>query len=252
MKDLEVKILENREIIKNHYLLTAKGKESLPRFSPGQFVMVRIDEKNIFLRRPFSVYAQDGDTLSIMYKVRGIGTNILSKMKKGKKISLLGPLGRGFTLKERDLYVVVAGGIGIAGVNLLIERIRNKIKLFYGTSSSYGLSLLGNLMVYKPFISTMDGSYGYKGDVISCLREYINEFKDKNVEIFACGPKEMYKSLKDALLDYSLPCQVLCEERMACGMGLCFGCVIETNDKIDPMKRVCFEGPVFDLWDLSL
>ncbi|MCS7280277.1 MAG: dihydroorotate dehydrogenase electron transfer subunit [Desulfobacterota bacterium] len=252
MKDMEVTVIENREVIKDHFLLKAKVKGRIPAFRPGQFVMVKIQGPQVFLRRPFTAYECEKDTISILYKVKGVGTRVLSKMKRGEKTFILGPCGRGFSITERELYVVIAGGIGVAGVNLLIKSLKKNVWIFFGTSSSSNLSLLGNLTNYDLFISTLDGTYGKKGDVISLFREKIDDLKNKDVEIFACGPKEMYKSLKDALLKYRLPCQVLYEERMACGMGLCFGCVVETLDPKDPIKRVCYEGPVFSLWELSL
>jgi len=252
MRDMEGKILENVEIIEDHFILTAEVKGRIGDVTPGQFLMVRIDGINVFLRRPFTIYDVDGRTFSIMYKVRGHGTRILSQVKKGQKMYFLGPLGNGFSLKERDLYVVVAGGIGIAGVNLLVKRIGKRVKLFYGTSSSNGVSLLRDLLSYDPIISTMDGSSGYKGDVVSCLSDSFQNFTGMDIEIMACGPNEMYRSLRKALSKFSFPCQVLYEEKMACGMGLCFGCVVETKDNTAPLKRVCFDGPVFSLWDLCL
>lgn len=252
VKDIVCEIKKNEKIADNCYLLEAKLKGSPPNFAPGQFVMVKLKGGEVFLRRPFSVYSQRGDLISIMYKLRGKGTKALSNMKKGEKIYMLGPLGNGFTLKEREIYVVIAGGIGVAGIHLLMEKIGRKAKLFFGANTFSGMLLLRDLVNYDPIVSTMDGSYGYKGDVVSCFRERIEEFAKKDTQIFACGPKEMYRSLKDVLSSYYFDCQVLWEEKMACGMGLCFGCVVETKDTVDPLKRVCFEGPVFDLWELSL
>ncbi|MCX7856454.1 MAG: dihydroorotate dehydrogenase electron transfer subunit [Deltaproteobacteria bacterium] len=252
MKHILGKILENIELTEKHFLLTVKVKAKIPDVVPGQFVMVMIDDKKVFLRRPFTLYKVGEDTISIMYKVRGFGTNLLSRMKKGREISLLGPLGRGFALRNRDLYVIVAGGIGIAGVNLLIERMKGRFQIFYGTSSSKGLALIRNLISHDPIIATMDGSFGYKGDIISCLSQHIHYFSGVDFEILACGPKDMYVSLKNVLVTYRVPCQVLWEEKMGCGMGLCFGCAVKTENAEHPMKRVCLEGPVFDLWDLSL
>ncbi len=252
MRDMESIIEKNEEIIENHYILNVRVKGRIPKITPGQFFMVRIEDREVFLRRPFTVYDQRGDLLSIMYKVRGRGTMVLSRMKKGQKLSILGPLGRGFHIGKRDFYLVIAGGIGIAGVHLLMKRIGKKAKLFYGTSSSLGVSLVKDLMDYEPVISTMDGSYGYRGDVVSSLREKIDGFLGKDLEVFACGPKEMYRSLKELLSKYGFACQILWEERMGCGMGLCFGCVVKTNDESDPEKRVCFEGPAFSLWEISL
>jgi dihydroorotate dehydrogenase electron transfer subunit len=97
----------------------------------------------------------------------------------------------------------------------------------------------------------MDGSFGCRGNVVDLLADRIAGI-EKPFQVFACGPEGLYKSLADLLGKERMPCQVLLEERMACGFGICFGCVRKTDDENEPYKRVCKEGPVFDLWRISL
>jgi dihydroorotate dehydrogenase electron transfer subunit len=104
----------------------------------------------------------------------------------------------------------------------------------------------------NPMVSTLDGSYGFEGNVIALLGGYIESTKGEDRQIFVCGPDGMVRNLRKLIERDRTPCQVLVEERMACGLGLCFGCVIKTVDEKEPYKRVCKEGPVFDLWEILL
>jgi dihydroorotate dehydrogenase electron transfer subunit len=113
------------------------------------------------------------------------------------------------------------------------------------------MGLLGRIMPHVPHVSTMDGSFGCTGDVVGLLAQHIGGMR-RPIQVFACGPEAMYRSLATLLDGVRVPCQVLMEERMACGLGICFGCVRRTLDAQEPYKRVCKEGPVFDLWQISL
>jgi dihydroorotate dehydrogenase electron transfer subunit len=176
----------------------------------------------------------------------------LCRAGKKEKVFVLGPLGNGFTLIKRDAYVVIAGGIGIAGVHLLIKSLNDKARVFYGTSGKEELAAIKDIMSFNPVIATLDGSQGFKGDVIALFQKQVKSFGGKDMEIFTCGPEGMVKSLRKSMGKLKIPCQVLVEERMACGLGLCFGCVVKTVDEKEPYKRTCKEGPVFDLWQISL
>lgn len=252
MDDIEGKILSNKKIAPGYYRLRIRLSRSMGVVRPGQFVMMRIPDGGVFLRRPFSIYDYQKGILTIIYKVIGKGTEQLSKATKGTSVLTLGPLGRWFTVNGRNIPVVIAGGIGFAGVYALIKKLQGKASIFFGCSSKDEIALLKDAMCFHPLIATLDGSYGFKGNVIRLFKKHLKGFKGKNVEIFTCGPDNMVKSLKGLIEPYKIPCQVLLEERMACGMGLCFGCVRKTTDAQEPYKRVCKEGPIFDLWETSL
>jgi dihydroorotate dehydrogenase electron transfer subunit len=252
MDDIEGKIVRNDNIVSNYYLLKMKLSKPMGVVKPGQFVMLKIPDSEVFLRRPFSIYACSRDLLTIMYRVVGRGTAYLSKIKKKENTFVLGPLGNGFRLKEKGNHVIVAGGIGIAGVHSLIEKLRGKASVFYGCSGRDEVALVEDIAYLNPYVSTIDGSYGFKGHVIALLAKHLKSIRRNNVEIFACGPENMLKSLKKLINKDTTPCQVLVEERMACGLGLCYGCVKKTTDEEEPYKRVCREGPVFNLWEICL
>lgn len=239
-------------LIPGYHMLTIRLSKPMDPGSPGQFVMLRIPGSEVFLRRPFGIYRYARQVLTLMYRVVGKGTERLSKAVKNETVFVLGPLGKGFHVGKRDRYLVVAGGIGIAGVRTLIGTLKGKTTLLFGCSRKEETAIIEDLRHLNPAVATMDGSEGFKGDVVSLLGRSLAEMKGENIEIFACGPVNMLKSLKGLLDKERQPCQALVEERMACGLGLCFGCVIETNDETEPYKRVCKEGPVFDLWQIRL
>lgn len=250
--DIEGEVLENRVVVPGYYMLSIGLSAPMTGVQPGQFVMLKVPSSDIFLRRPFSIYDYKRQSLSVLYKVVGRGTAQLSRATAGERLMTLGPLGNGFTPAKDHRPVLVAGGIGIAGIHFLWFRLnRRKPVLFYGCTDLAETALLRRLVSCKPHISTLDGSSGCRGNVIDLLSQHISRIEGP-LQIFACGPEAMFASLKDLLSLNRVPCQVLVEEKMACGLGLCFGCVRKTVDAEDPYKRVCKEGPVFDLWQISL
>jgi len=252
MDDIEGKIVYNEEIAPGYYMLKARLVKPMDPMTPGQFVMLKIPDSEIFLRRPFSIYDYSRDTLSLVYKVVGKGTEALREARKNDKTLVLCPLGKGFHVGERQAYIVVAGGIGVAGVHALIRRLGKRATIFFGCNSKAELPLMGIAADLDPYVSTLDGSHGFHGNVVQLLSEHMDCVSDKDVEVFTCGPENMLRSLKSLLEKSRTPCQASFEERMACGLGLCFGCVKKTFDEKDPYKRVCKEGPVFDLWNVCL
>jgi dihydroorotate dehydrogenase electron transfer subunit len=251
MDDREGTLLDNSHIVSNNYLVRIKLSQPMTRVVPGQFVMVRLPSEQVFLRRPFSIYSYRNGIVGILYRVVGKGTDYLSSMTTGEKVMLLGPLGRPFHVKKDLKTVLVAGGIGIAGINLLWTRLKEKSLLFYGCCKGEETALLRDMEGFSPYIATEDGSVGFKGLVTDLLSAHLNQLSGK-AQIFACGPEGMYREIKTVLEGKGIACQVLVEERMACGLGLCFGCVKKTVDEKEPYKRACLEGPVFDLWQICL
>lgn len=223
----------------------------MPSVRPGQFVMTTVPSSDIFLRRPFSIYDYRRGILSILYKIAGKGTSALAKACPGQEVMLLGPLGNGFTVLPGHKPVIVAGGIGLAGVRLLWSKMKRNSLLFWGCSNDAESGLMAGFLPGEPYVSTVDGSFGCKGNVVELLAQHLPSIR-RPFQLFACGPEAMFVALRELLDREHLPCQVLLEERMACGLGICFGCVKKTFDEAEPYKRVCKEGPVFDLWQTCL
>ncbi len=249
--DIEGTIIRNEPVVPGYRLAAIRLARPMAEVKPGQFVMVRVPSAEVFLRRPFSIYTYRAGVVSILYKIVGTGTRELAAAAAGTKLMLLGPLGNGFDLLPGHHPVLVAGGIGIAGVYLLWLSCKRKATLFWGCTSDADMGLLNRIAPDATRVATIDGSFGCRGNVVELLARELPAMA-RPVQVFACGPEPMFRSLREVLKDEKVPCRVLLEERMACGLGVCFGCVTKTLDAAEPYKRVCKEGPVFDLWQISL
>ncbi|MBI3931271.1 MAG: dihydroorotate dehydrogenase electron transfer subunit [Chloroflexi bacterium] len=219
---------------------------------PGQFVMVCCDDECV-LPRPFSIHrVNDQGDVSLYFAVLedGKGTDWLSQRQVGDAVALFGPLGNGFSIRQNSQkLLLVAGGMGIAPLYFLAEETLKKgcsVTLLYGTAvrNWYVESLLTSGI--KLIIATEDGSVGYHGMITDLLPDYI----DWADQIFACGPMAMYRDMAQKKRELKLQgksVQVSLEIVMACGRGVCYGCTIKTRQG---MKKVCQDGPVFDLDDI--
>ncbi len=234
MKDSyqDKEILENKEIAPGIFKLIVRSEEYV---KPGQFYMLRSWGVNDpFLARPISVHNYEGDKLTFLYAKVGKGTDILSTLKSGDIINILGPLGEGFKNYKDKKIALVAGGIGIAPLLYLAKKLEGKVDLYAGFKNrTYCLESFEDF-VDNIYFSTEDGSEGHKGFITDIL-----EVESYDL-IISCGPTPMMKLLKE-LCDNKTKLVVSLENSMACGIGACMGCTVETKNG---MKRVCKEGPV--------
>ena len=230
-------ILENKLLAKDVYKMVLKGDTQYIK-APGQFINLKID--GCYLRRPISVSDYDEKTITIIYKIFGKGTEIMSKMKTGEKIDILTGLGNGFDTKlsgQRPL--LVAGGVGVPPMYRLCKELIKEGKspiVVLGFNSKEEIFYKNEFkdLGVKVYVSTVDGSFGIKGfvtDAIDNLKDY--------TYYYACGPMPMLKAVYEKVL---VDGQLSLEERMGCGFGACMGCTIKTKSG---SKRVCKEGPVF-------
>ena len=251
MDDLEGRIAENRPVCAHYYRCRVRLEKPMGNVVPGQFIMIKVPSSAVFLRRPFSIYECGKQTITILYRVTGKGTQALARAGRGERVMILGPLGHGFRVQPGYTPVLVAGGIGIAGLRMLWKQLKGRAHMLYGCATSEEACLLEGVAGGISRVATLDGTTGFAGTVIELLSRHLESIGGRP-HIYACGPEAMYASLRSFLAGSGIPCQVLVEERMACGLGLCFGCVKKTVDEVEPYKRACVEGPVFDLWQLSL
>ncbi len=263
-------IRDNRKIAPGHFLLSIGLPISFPEPVPGQFVMLR-DTGNyaMILSRPFSVHGFRKDRnkaiLEILYRVSGRGTLLLSNMNAGAEVKILGPLGRGFACAPGvKKIILLAGGVGVAPLAFFLHReMQNRensasIDVYWGAKDAEVLKGLKSRIppgAGEMRIATDDGSAGHHGPVTDILKGELRNFAQQHTIIFACGPSAMLRSLALIIKDNPIACMVSLEARMACGIGACLGCVVVTKDKDGKItyKRVCKEGPVFDIreivWD---
>lgn len=244
-------ILKNSQIMPGTYLIQAEAADIAAEAKPGQFVMARCGNGyNFLLRRPLSIHriATDLGQIWLLLAVTGRGTSWLAQLKNKDKLDLIGPLGKGFTIRpETQNLLLIAGGIGIAPLIYLAEQALKQEKtltLLLGAPTAkqlYPQRLLPRRV--KCLVATEDGSAGRKGLITDLLPEFI----DWAHQICACGPVAMYQTMAEQLRQRELPIQISLEVRMGCGIGACFGCSIKTKQG---MKKVCQDGPVFELSDI--
>ncbi|MDD5435131.1 MAG: dihydroorotate dehydrogenase electron transfer subunit [Nitrospira sp.] len=224
---------------------------------PGQFVMIRVCTTDSltdpFLSRPFSIHRQAMDgSIEIIYKVVGKGTDLLTKLRKGDYIEFLGPLGNGFPISPPDEAIIIAGGIGVAPMLSLIETIKSSepettIKVFLGGRGKEDLLFVEELenLANELILTTNDGSAGVKGYVTDELHEYLSNghVPRSRSTIYSCGPTPMLRKILELTEPLGIETFVSLESAMACGIGLCMGCVVKKKDV--GYFLVCKDGPVF-------
>jgi dihydroorotate dehydrogenase electron transfer subunit len=247
-------VVENRQIIKNHYLLTLHPLEKIKKPKPGNFFMLSVDSGlDPLLKRPFSVHRWLGGDFQLLYRIVGQGTAVLSKKKPDNRLDVIGPLGNGFSIKKSAATsILVAGGLGIAPIFALAESMYKKSPLlFYGARTKKEVLCLDELqsLGINPTVSTDDGTHGKKGNIITTLKNYLSRSSSPVTQtiLYACGPEPMLRSLSLFAQKNKLKGYAALEQNMACGIGTCLGCVVQT---VHGYKRVCKEGPVFPIEEI--
>ncbi len=218
---------------------------------PGQFVMVHVpsSEGRFMLPRPYSIYSiyPGKKEVTIFFEVAGRGGELLRAAEVGTNIRILGPLGSGFPEPPAG-SLLVAGGMGIAPLIHLASRTDEPKTLIYGSRTAsrlvcpaQDLALPGLTLVEV----TEDGSRGERGSACDVARKYLAD----SSALFACGPRQMLASLSRLAITAGIPAWISVEERMACGIGACLGCVVKTDHGY---MRVCKDGPVFKAGEVNL
>lgn len=237
MKQEIFKILSNTQIAPAVYKMILKGDTS-PITACGQFVNIKLD--GFYLRRPISICDFDAETLTLIYKVVGGGTETLSRMQKGESLDLLLSLGNGFdTSKSGQNPLIIGGGVGVPPLYALCKRLiaegkRPSVILGFNTKSEIFYEDEFKKLGADVTVCTADGSYGVKGFVTAAM-----ENKDYSY-FYTCGPLPMLKAVANTAETTG---QLSLEERMGCGFGACMGCTCKT---VNGAKRVCKDGPVFE------
>lgn len=249
--DERVTILENWKVNEKYYKLVFASARLSRNVLPGQFLHLKISQgADPLLRRPFSYYRVSGQKVEVLYEVLGRGTQILSLKKKGEELKVLGSLGNGFSIKiGKKKRILVAGGVGVPPLVFLSEKYPTAY-LLIGTKSKAEVLPRAELkrVKAKVFHSTEDGSVGVKGYVTTILEKIIASEDPRELFIQTCGPKPMMKAVIAIAKKYGIEGEASWDESMACGVGACLGCMVETRDGL---KRACADGPVFSFEDLT-
>ncbi len=216
--------------------------------NPGQFVHIKCGDAQL-LRRPISVCCcqedEPSDLITIVFEVRGEGTEWLANREEGEELDVLGLAGNGFPVEKDGRYLVVGGGIGVPPMFGCAQYTDCKATAVLGFRSKDKVILLDRFEEFcdKVLLATDDGSVGHHGFVDALVRQELEQDANYNA-VLACGPKPMLRSVARVAEEYNIPCLVSMEERMGCGVGACLVCACDMAD--GSRKHVCKDGPVFD------
>ena len=236
MKQSFFTVRENTCIAKNVYMITLTGDTS-GITAPGQFVNIKL--QGLYLRRPISVCDLCGDELTLVYKVVGEGTALMSRLVPGEKLDLLTGLGNGYDLdKAGDRPLLIGGGVGVPPLYLAAKKLAalgKKVSVVIGFNTADEVFYEDEFKALgcDVTVTTADGSLGVKGFVTDALPSGFTYF-------YTCGPEPMLKAVYRST---SVSGQFSFEERMGCGFGACMGCTCKT---VTGSKRICREGPVLE------
>ena len=278
-KKVETKIISNRKVAADHYVMELASAHLKTHSVPGQFVTVKVRETGTdpLLRIPLGVHAITQKGIKLLYKVVGPATEILRCRTKGETIDILGPLGNGYDLPPRERgektkAILVAGGHGVAPLYFLAQVLaKRKIEMdvFIGACEAKHIVYAKEFrkLGAKVKIAAEKGRCECMGYVTDPLKEHLsrvtpslrsgsfpphgndeNEGQGSRVKIFACGPRPMLGAVAMEAKTYKISAQVSLDAYMACGTGACLGCAIETKEGY---KLVCKDGPVFDAQEIK-
>ncbi|MCL2675895.1 MAG: dihydroorotate dehydrogenase electron transfer subunit [Firmicutes bacterium] len=251
MKDILFTIADNCEIAEGIYRLELTCGESLPPIIAGQFLHLEVPDKRLLMRRPFCIYDYKADSVITYYVVVGKGTYSLSRAQAGDKLRAILPLGNGFDVSGYKKIALLGGGMGCAELYSVTKTEGKEFYAYLGFANKRKVAFLEDFerKVKRLNVFTDDGSYGEKGFALPALLKDIAQFD----AVLACGPTPMLKALQGAVKDIQLPVFASLEQRMGCGVGACLACTCKVKENGEVRhKRVCADGPVFDLRNVIL
>ncbi len=230
-------VRSNEQIAKDVYKMVLLGKTDSITAS-GQFINIYLD--GFYLRRPISVCDYDDETVTIIYKVVGKGTEAMSKLSNGAELDVLSGLGNGYnTTKSGDRPLLLGGGVGVPPMYNLCKKLvaegKNPIVVLgFNTKDEVFYENEFKQLCSDVYVTTVDGSYGVKGFVTDVMKDVDYTF------FYTCGPEPMFRAIAKVAKTKG---QYSFEERMGCGFGACMGCSCKT---LTGNKRICKEGPVME------
>ncbi|HEX4825709.1 MAG TPA: dihydroorotate dehydrogenase electron transfer subunit [Candidatus Polarisedimenticolaceae bacterium] len=260
-RDVVTLVLRNVDLGHGNWLLEFDAEGAAAGMRPGQFFMIGVPGSDVLLRRPFSVCGLPGTfadgapgAVQVLYRVYGRGTALLASLGRGARLSVLGPLGHGFTPPRAQgaIPLFVAGGIGSAPFPAFAAELR---ALGFAPEMHYGARTATELPLLDWFasscaplaVATQDGTSGTRGLVTVPLEERLAAADRARLHLYACGPTPMLKAVGRLALRSGVVCDLALEAPMACGFGVCLGCVLPTHGPGPNevrYERVCIDGPV--------
>ena len=272
----DARILSQRAWPGQQFVLRVHAPRAARKARPGAFAHIACDP-SVPMRRPLSIMraAPAEGWLEFLYKPKGHGLEMLGRRQPGEVLSVLAPIGHGFTVDpKRPRLLALGGGVGIPPMIFLAEQVRTERRLRplvlmgsevpfpfdlvesrlevpgVGRPATHAVSLLEQWGVPSRLASNAGLAGAHRGYITDLARTALQAMTDAEraeAQVFACGPTPMLKAVAKLARDFDLPCQVALEEYMACGIGGCAGCTVLLQTPEGPaMKRVCVDGPVFD------
>jgi dihydroorotate dehydrogenase electron transfer subunit len=237
MKERTAEVISSRALSADIFKLILRAPEIAGGVQAGQFVQLEVP--GFSLRRPFTVADADTETITLVIRRQGRGTNILEKVLPGQKLQILGPLGQKYC-PQPGPALLLGGGIGAAALTLLARRLPNCTFVMGGRSENeLWLESLDLPETVKIEYATDDGSRGFHGNLV----RYAQKNLEAGMWVGACGPEPMLAGLQQLLLERGISGEFALEERIACGIGACMGCTCRTKTG---RSLVCKDGPVFN------
>ena len=274
----DARVLDQKAFDGEQYVIRVEAPKCAARAEPGSFAHLSCDP-TIPMRRPLSIMRADASAgwIEMLYKVVGTGLHALAARKAGDIVSVLGPIGRGFTLhSEKPRTLLIGGGVGIPPMVFLSDRLRarqdaqwkplvlmgSEIPFPFRARPSQILvpGVPAGSIACMPMLDEwgIPSRLASRSDFPGCFEGFVTQLADawlsslgpgelSQVEIFSCGPTPMLEASAKLARKHGVACQVSLEEFMACAVGGCAGCTVRVNTPQGPaMKRVCVDGPVFD------
>lgn len=249
---LAAKVRSQKKLASDIYSLILYVPEIADQAKAGQFVSLYSKDGANLLPRPISLCEIDHEegTIRLVYRVVGKGTEEFSKLEEGDMIEVMGPLGNGFTLKDKRA-ILIGGGIGIPPMLQLAKELDCEKSIVLGYRDELFLN-----EEFEPYgsvyLSSEDGMHGTKGNVIDAIKACAVT----GDIIYACGPTPMLRGIKQYAAEQNIRCEISLEEKMACGVGACLACVCQTKNVDEHSKvhnaRICADGPVFYAEEVEL
>lgn len=248
----DLKVIENKRLNDDFFILELSGNDKLPDFKPGQFVQVKIEgSPDTFLRRPISIHDVDygRNTFKLLIQVAGKGTKMLSKIRPGDFLNMIYPLGNSFSLPDINEKVLIAGGgCGVAPLLFLGNYLKSNNcipDVLLGFRNSERIIELDQYFnIGKVYVTTEDGSQGEKGFITNHSVLTTGNYS----RIYCCGPTSMMRAIAGHCKKNDIFCEVSLENLMACGIGACLCCIVDT---VKGNLCTCTDGPVFNINDLK-
>ncbi|WP_440895229.1 dihydroorotate dehydrogenase electron transfer subunit [Amphibacillus sp. Q70] len=248
MEQLEVSVEQVERIAKQTIKLNLKlDLERLSKFKPGQFIHIKVTHGTEYmLRRPISIANIDLDrqVLTVIFKIFGEGTRIMAQLQVGQLLDILIPCGNGYPIEDLKIKhaLLIGGGVGVPPLYYLARKLVEKgikVTTIIGFQTKDDIFYQAEFKALGScFVTTDDGSYGHRGFVTDVIEQETIDFD----YYFSCGPTAMLKTVQNKLDHF--PGYISLEERMGCGIGACYACIVPSTDGKE-YKKICVDGPVF-------